>query len=173
MAYEDSSKRSQAVTQTYMIRYNPFTVSGTPPLHTSVAAAASRRYRRYRDRRYGHRRYGHRSCHDCSCRCRSRLRCRTDARHAVRRSGTEMHLATDSAIHVGATSADASGRASRRECEPAASARAHPLSLAVLVRRPDGLCTAQPVRRPVHSTTRLSWVMRAHVRGPNGAHLAA
>ena len=67
----------------------------------------------------------------------------------------------------------ASGRASRRECEPAASARAHPRSLAVLVRRPDGLCTAQPVRRPVHSTTRLSWVMRAHVRGPNGAHLAA
>ena len=166
MAYEDSSKRSQAVTQTYMIRYNPFTVSGTPP--RSPAAAASRRYRRYRDRRYRHR-----SCHDCSCRCRSRLRCRTDARHAVRRSGTEMHLATDSAIHVGATSADACGRASRHECEPAASARAHPPSLAVLVRRPDGLCTAQPVRRPVHSTTRLSWVMRAHVRGPNGAHLAA
>lgn len=131
---------SQAVTQTYMIRYNPFTVSGTPPLHTSVAAVASRRYRRYRDRRYGHR-----SGHDCSCRCRSRLRCRADARHAEHRSGTEMHLATDSAIHVGATSADASGRASRRGCEPAASARAHPLSLAVLVRRPDGLCTAQPV----------------------------
>ncbi|MDC0525680.1 hypothetical protein OAO87_01680 [bacterium] len=107
-----------------------------------AAAAASRRYRRYRDRRYRHR-----SCHDCSCRCRSRLRCRADARHAVRRSrsGTEIHLATDSAIHVGATSGDASGRASRRECEPAASARALPLSLAVLVRRPDGLCTAQPV----------------------------
>ena len=40
MAYEDSSKRSQAVTQTYMIRYNPFTVSGTlRRVHTSVAAA--------------------------------------------------------------------------------------------------------------------------------------